>query len=60
MNKKTRLLLTVILTLTVATTISAQPRRGQRTAFKTDTVMAHDPVMAYEDGKYYLLATAWA
>ena len=64
MNKKTRLLLTVILTLTVAATISAQPRRGQRTAFKTDTVMAHDPVMAYEDGKYYLLATgmgvSWA
>ena len=64
MNKKTRLLLTVILTLTVATTINAQPRRGQRTAFKTDTVMAHDPVMAYEDGKYYLLATgmgiSWA
>ena len=64
MNKKTRLLLTVILTLAVATTISAQPRRGQRTAFKTDTVMAHDPVMAYEDGKYYLLATgmgiSWA
>lgn len=64
MNKKTRLLLTVILTLAVATTINAQPRRGQRTAFKTDTVMAHDPVMAYEDGKYYLLATgmgiSWA
>ena len=64
MNKKTRLLLTVILTLTVAATISAQPRRGQRTAFKTDTVMAHDPVMAFEDGKYYLLATgmgiSWA
>ena len=25
--------------------------------FQTDTLMVHDPVMAYEDGKYYLFAT---
>ena len=38
--------------------------RGPRQAFTTDTMMVHDPVMAYEDGTYYLLSTgmgvAWA
>ena len=33
-------------------------------AFQTDTLMTHDPVMAYEDGTYYLLSTgmgiSWA
>ena len=29
----------------------------RRMAFVTDTVMAHDPVMAYERGTYYLLST---
>lgn len=29
----------------------------RRMAFVTDTVMAHDPVMAYENGTYYLLST---
>jgi arabinan endo-1,5-alpha-L-arabinosidase len=61
--------------LLLACSVSAQRPRRQRTAFKTDTVMAHDPVMAYErlqtgedgsgmGGKYYLLATgmgiSWA
>ena len=33
-------------------------------AFVTDTVMVHDPVMAFENGMYYLLSTghglSWA
>lgn len=29
----------------------------RRMAFVTDTIMAHDPVMAYENGVYYLLST---
>lgn len=42
-----------------------RPRRGwQRQPYTTDTVMVHDPVMAFEDGQYYLLSTgmgvAWA
>jgi arabinan endo-1,5-alpha-L-arabinosidase len=40
--------------------VFSQPRnRGhfRRMAFATDTVMAHDPVMAYENGTYYLLST---
>ena len=36
----------------------SQPRHHQRRmAFSTDTVMAHDPVMAYENGTYHLLST---
>lgn len=31
--------------------------RGRRMAFASDTIMAHDPVMAYERGTYYLLST---
>lgn len=31
--------------------------RPRRMAFVTDTVMVHDPVMAFEDGTYYLLST---
>jgi len=44
-----------------ATTLSAQNatnRRHRPTAdFVTDTIMVHDPVMAWEDGTYYLLST---
>ncbi len=32
-------------------------RWAQRQAFETDTPMVHDPVMAYENGIYYLYAT---
>ena len=46
----------VFLLVMVASTVNAQPRR-QRVAFTTDTAMVHDPVMAFEDGKYYLLST---
>lgn len=48
-------------------TVHAQPgRRAYRRpmAFMTDTVMVHDPVMAWERGTYYLLSTgmgiSWA
>ena len=35
-----------------------QPRHHhRRMAFATDSVMAHDPVMAYENGTYHLLST---
>jgi arabinan endo-1,5-alpha-L-arabinosidase len=61
MNRKT--VFTALLTVTLCST--AQPRQHQQPAvFTTDTVMAHDPVMAFENGKYYLLATgmgiSWA
>lgn len=38
---------------------STQPGRQhhRRMAFATDTVMVHDPVMAFEQGTYYLLST---
>ncbi len=39
---------------------SQPPRRGFRgrqMAFATDTMMVHDPVMAWENGTYYVLAT---
>ena len=51
-------LLTVIL-LTTTLTASAQGQRRQwpTEPFKTDTLMVHDPVMAYENGTYYLYAT---
>ena len=32
-------------------------RRKNRIGFQTDSLMVHDPVMAYEDGTYYLLST---
>ena len=66
MQMNYRLLTLACLMLATVTTTTAQNRRqrGQRQAFQTDTVMAHDPVMAFEDGKYYLLATgmgiSWA
>lgn len=43
----------------LATEAVAQPRgpRGRRMAFATDTVMVHDPVLAWEGGTYYLLST---
>lgn len=34
-----------------------QRRRWMRETFETDTPMVHDPVMAYENGTYYLYAT---
>jgi len=46
--------------LLTCSNLCAQPqhhRHHRRMAFATDTVMAHDPVMAYENGVYYLLST---
>ncbi len=43
-----------------AATVAAQPpsRRGRgRATFRTDTAMVHDPVMAYENGVYYMYST---
>ena len=44
--------------------LMAQPRHFRRMAYVTDSVMLHDPVMAYENGTYYLLSTgmglSWA
>lgn len=46
------------LLLTVACATMAQPhnRRPMR-EFQTDTAMVHDPVMAYENGVYYMFST---
>lgn len=57
--RKSILQLTVLLAAvaTGTTTAQGQRPRGPRQAFKTDTVMVHDPVMAYDDGTYYLLST---
>ena len=52
--------LSVMITIAITTTVSAQgPRRQrfQREAFQTDTPMVHDPVMAKEGDTYYIYAT---
>ncbi len=41
----------------VATNNPSRRRPWRRTAFVTDTPMVHDPVMAFENGTYYLYAT---
>ena len=51
-------LLTIAVVLLVSTTLYSQQRhRFPREPFQTDTPMAHDPVMAYEDSTYYIFAT---
>ena len=52
-------LLTFLLCVVLSQAMQAQPRgpRGRQMAFATDTVMVHDPVMAWERGTYYLLST---
>ncbi len=57
MNSKRNILLLALIAMLYASSASAQPRRGRRMAFSTDTVMVHDPVMAWENGTYYLLST---
>ena len=61
---KSKTLMTTLLALAACSSLIAQPRARQRTTFTTDTLMVHDPVMAFEDGKYYLLSTgmgiSWA
>lgn len=59
MKKMKRTLLTCLLaTLALAMADAQRPRRP-RLAFDTDTLMVHDPVLAYEDGTYYLFSTGW-
>ena len=41
----------------IAVTAQDSQKRQSVTPFVTDTLMAHDPVMAFEDGTYYLFAT---
>ena len=53
---KHRILFTFLILCLLATYSSAQ-RRWRRQAFTTDTLMVHDPVMAYEDGKFYIFST---
>lgn len=50
-----RKLLTIIC-LTICF-IVCEAQHPRRMAFASDTIMAHDPVMAYENGTYYLLST---
>ena len=58
MNK---LLTFVMLFMLISITADAQneQRRRRPRFFKTDTLMVHDPVMAYEDGKYYIRYKVW-
>ena len=53
-----RLIYSVLLALLCIGLGHAQQRREwPREPFKTDTLMVHDPVMAYEDGTYYIYST---
>ena len=53
-----RQLVFAILLVSVSMLACAQnQRRRPLHPFTTDTLMVHDPVMAYEDGTYYLYAT---
>lgn len=50
--------LLILFAVVFVDTIYAQPqRRWRREAFTTDTMMVHDPVMAQQDGTFYLYAT---
>ena len=53
-----RLIFCGILALLCTAQADAQQRREwPREPFKTDTLMVHDPVMAFEDGTYYIYST---
>ena len=61
----TKKLITMLTCLAVCLAVQAQRRpHHRRMAFTTDTIMVHDPVMAHENGTYYLLSTgmgvSWA
>ena len=58
--KKRFALVICIVVCSVATLVAQnfqRRERPRRMAYQTDTVMVHDPVMAYENGTYYLLST---
>ena len=61
MNKQIFMAL-VILSIGSTTLAQGQHRQqSQRDAFQTETPMVHDPVMAKEDGTYYIyMLRAWA
>ena len=63
MNKSKAILMT-LLALAAFSAVNAQPQRPRMREFTTDTLMVHDPVMAFENGKYYILSTgmgvSWA
>ena len=63
MTMKTKLLKTILLfcmaAYHAAPAFSQPGPRPRRMAFVTDTVMVHDPVMAWEDDTYYLLSTGY-
>ena len=53
-----RLIFCGMLSLLCTAQADAQQRREwPREPFKTDTLMVHDPVMAFEDGTYYIYST---
>ena len=47
----------MLLVLSANLAVYGQQHPKQRMPFVTDTPMVHDPVMAYEDGTYYIFAT---
>lgn len=54
---KDLILTTLLAVVTITATAQDKNRHMRREPFKTDTMMVHDPVMAYEDGTYYIYAT---
>jgi arabinan endo-1,5-alpha-L-arabinosidase len=67
MNRRKKIFVTAAMAFLMSYPVIAQPQHRQhhrRMAFSTDTMMVHDPVMAYENGIYYLLSTgrgiSWA
>ncbi len=53
----TRLFVAILFCMATCHVAHSQRQHLRRTTFQTDTVMVHDPVMAYEDSTYYLYAT---
>ena len=52
---RTRIAAILLLAATMAVAQPAERRRMR--AFTTDTAMVHDPVMAYDNGVYYMMST---
>ena len=53
-----KIILCTLLGMLCAVQVDAQQRREwPREPFTTDTLMVHDPVMAFEDGTYYIYST---
>lgn len=54
---KHRILLSLLTLLWLTDFSAVAQRRWMRHAFTTDTLMVHDPVMAWENGVFYLFST---